>query len=196
MFQPETTMSDEQKDKLMVAILNAETNCKTGNEKAGHITKKMSEKNGGHWSAFGVDEVGLYVYIRSDLGQSAIFDYDGKRWYVFRHDPTNQAITQSNKPGDIKTNMLPKISFAAVTEMDFKIKEQLLFAIYTAEKNKFVGQSKLCYVGKKMENMYGGTWTIIVYNGAGHWSLCGQTSYYAVFEHEGKHWIVYKNRIQ
>lgn len=187
-------MSDELKGQLMFAIFTAEESGKTKYVKAEHIIEKMRAKYGGYWSAVAAESSGSYFYIRPAPGHLAIFDYDGERWHVYEHDCSNQLYTSYTGGHESVTSYaLPTVTFRTETEMNSTMKEQLLFAIYTAENGNIVGQAKVDHIGRKMENVYGGTWSVLSRT-SGYSRLRRQSPYYAWFDYEGKQWFVYKNR--
>ena len=78
------------------------------------------------------------------------------------------------------------------TDKDDETKEQLLFAISTAE--NINGQSKVDYIGKKMESFYGGSWSVHSYTGQRDSWVWLTTGFYASFKYDGKEWFVYRNK--
>lgn len=184
-------MSEELIEQVMFALFTAEASSKVTNDVAAHIAKMMTKKYGGNWSVAAASETGSYMYIRPANGHLAVFIYDVKRWYVYKHDSSN--ISPTTTPDEhCAASALPALTFRSVTEMSSAMKEQLLFAIFTAEIRNIVGQARVDHIGTKMEKSYGGTWSVWSYTNGG--GLCDRLSpNYAVFDYEGKLWTVGKN---
>lgn len=193
MFQPSTTMSEEVKEQLMLAVFTAEAMGKTGNNKATHITDKLRSLYGGHWSVVAADKDTYETYFKAKSEKLAVFDYDEKRWNVYEH--AHSSLLPGSRLVKPKEYVSPTVVFYEGTTANSEVKEQLLFAIFTAEKSAITGYEKLKHVAIKMESVCGGDWSLHV---ADSDSLIGcvgkEPGSLALFDYEGKVWTMYKNK--
>lgn len=183
-------MSNELKEQMMFAIFTAEASEIDTTEQ---ITLKMQEKYGGLWSAVAANRRGLYLYIQPAPGHLAVFDYDGKRWYVYEHDCSNQLYTLDTGRELVSSYALRAVDFRSNTRMNSTIKEQLLFALFTAETGNKVGQAEVDHIGRKMETVYGSHWSVWSYAGNGIGWSWNERPFYATFDYQAKFWVVFKN---
>lgn len=77
--------------------------------------------------------------------------------------------------------------------MDSEKKDQVLFALFSAESRGLTGSAKASHVVAKMRSVYGGYWSAWAYD-SGFGSYYSEPGYYALFKYEGNIWIVYKHR--
>lgn len=193
MFEPSTTMNEEVKEQLILAIFTAEAMGKTGNKKATHITNKLRSLYGGHWSVVAADKDIYETYFKAKSEKLAVFDYDKKRWNAYEH--AHSSLVPGSRLVKPKEYVSPSVVFYEGTTMNSEVKEQLLFVIFTAEKSAITGYEKLKYIAIKMESVCGGNWSVHV---ADSDSLIGcvgkEPASFALFDYEGNMWTVYKNK--
>ena len=74
--------------------------------------------------------------------------------------------------------------------MDSEKKDQVLFALFSAESKGLTDAQKATHV-VKMRSLYGGYWSAFAPDSSAVYS---ETGYYDNFKYEGKFWNVYKHR--
>ena len=187
-------MNEEMKDTLLFSLFAAEANKISTSGKISHIMDHIRTKYGGYWTVHYLGNRNGYVYINSAYGRQAIFDYDKQRWTVFGHNCSSayQIYARLLLENPIITEYMENsIEFNNWTALNETMKTDLLHALFIAENGNIIGQKKVNLIGKRMESVYGGSWSVFAPNGKSNWGF--KEPFRGQFNYEGHWWIIYKN---
>lgn len=211
-------MDEEKKEILLFTIFTAEAKGLSLSETADHVVKNMRSRYGGYWSAVGAHKdsfhsIFYHSYYKAASGMKAVFSYyRSYHWNVYEHACMDGTYSLSNlnnsipekspqmepEEDDQLTTLYsnPTVEFGSRTEMNEKMKNNLLYSVFIAErKGSLPVSDRLKLVANKMESFYGGSWSVHM---SSNRSIVGtqtfERGYFAEFNFKRYTWIIYKNK--